>query len=169
MPKKQGEPNVETVEERIFCHDDNAFHTRTDWFLVGHAILFEAFVAAIGSDAKTQGHAVAVPVWIFGVVAAWSWLATSQWQRKTLDRVKARFRDESSVYDEVQEDRDRRYPRRPWWALALFPWQHGTGVFGLVLPIACLLAWLGMGGAAWSEQFGQACFWLYGRPVAQIC
>jgi len=150
MPPNEGEPNAETIEERIFNHDDEAFHVRTDWFLVGHGILFEAFFSALAHDGASW---IALPVWIFGVVAAWAWLSTAVWQVKTLSDVKTHFREAARVYDEIQRRRGALSDKRSRYIRVLFPWQHGTGVFGYVLPMACLGSWLGIGGIQWGTYF----------------
>jgi hypothetical protein len=151
MPPDEGHPNEETIEERVFNHDDEAFHVRTDWFLVGHGILFEAFVTARTGDC---GSLIALPVWIFGAVAAWAWLGTSVWQVKTLRDVKDRFRGAARAYDEIQRHRRRLTAARGPRMWLPFPWQHGTGVFGYILPIACLVSWLALGVIQWGACVG---------------
>jgi hypothetical protein len=161
MPMK----DAETTEERVFNHDDDSFHTRTDWFLVGHGILFEAFFSARGLCDSSVETAI---VWCFGLVAAWSWLGTSLWQLETLAHDKKRLRRASPVYDDIQKWRAHRSRKRSRMMRAIFPWQHGTKVFGCVLPLVCLLAWVALGITQTSSWFWlhRAC--LYVAVVAVI-
>jgi uncharacterized protein (DUF983 family) len=126
----------ETVQERTFFHEDDAFHDRTDWFLVGHGILFEAFFSA-------RDKGLSLPVWLFGLVSAWIWLAVSLRQLPQLNSMKRDFEYVAKSYRKEQRRRRLHDKRRPRYLFPFF--LHATTWFGVALPVACLGAWLWMG------------------------
>ena len=146
---KHGEAG-ETVEERVFFHEDDAFHVRTDWFLVGHGILFEAFVAAAQED-KWIAYAVGA----FGLVAAWCWLAVSLRQVQNLDAMKSAFRRAAVPYDVAQSERALRDRKRNGSGRDGPLSMRAAPVFGKVLPWACTLVWIVVLARLW---------WLPHRP-----
>lgn len=129
----------ETTAERVFFHDDDAFHDRTDWFLVAHTILLEAFVSA-------YEHPWAATIIVtFGVVSAWSWLTVSLRQHGNLEATKAAFREASPFYAKVHQIRSDRFNARRTvegpLSRTLFRWQLATVVFGRILPTCTVAMW----------------------------
>jgi hypothetical protein len=139
MPSESSDEHTETTAERIFFHDDDAFHARTDWFLIAHAILLEAFFAPHGRFAR-------IVVGLFSIVAAWAWMAVSLRLFVLLDTSKTGFVEVSRTYGEVQEAR-RRKDKEPRSVLKRLFWRHATSAFGIVLPCACLLMWIALEAA----------------------
>jgi|SRR5580692_4431855 hypothetical protein len=135
----------ESVQERTFFHEDDAFHDRTDWFLVGHGILFEAFLSA------REKH-LSLPVWLFGLVSAWIWLTVSLRQLPQLNSMKRDFERVSTSYRTEQRQRrlDDGHRRRRSWGFSRLFFQHATTAFGVYIPLACLGVWLWFGADTYS-------------------
>jgi len=139
MPSEPKDQDTDTVAERVFFHDDDAFHARTDWFLIAHAILLEAFFAPHGRFAR-------IVVGLFSIIAAWAWMAVSLRQFVHLDASKQGFVEASDSYRRVQEAR-RKKDSEPRSLLKRLFWRHATSAFGIVLPCACLVMWIALEAA----------------------
>jgi hypothetical protein len=128
--------NEETLAERLFFHEDDAFHVRTDWFLIGHGILLEALFSA-------KGTAATCLVCLFGVSAAFVWLGVSLRHIPALNKQKRDFQNASIIYKRRQDGRALHdsMNRGSW-----LRW-HATWAFGIALPKMCLVTWLLLGAA----------------------
>jgi hypothetical protein len=134
-----GDPkmNEQTVEERLFMHEDDAFHNRTSWFLALHAALLAGYASVVH-----QGL-IAVAVWVFGLLSAIGWLAVLLRQLRNLECDKKDFEEVCYAYKRRQATRRQRDDDRNdilWLGSA-----HATWVFGIVMPTAAFLSWLGAG------------------------
>lgn len=70
------------VVVETFRHEDNALAQRTDWFLIFHAILLEAYFAAVDKKPVYATFAIA----LFGFTCAFLWLAAHAMRSRFVTR-----------------------------------------------------------------------------------
>ena len=114
---------------------------RTDWFLVFHAIMFEAFFAAAprGEDQTASAFAQVV-VAVVGLLAAFLWFVSGCRQRWILWHIGECMSDPELMpglapfHRELYKVRHEHLPRAVAWA--------GTvGAFAVVIPFALTATW----------------------------
>jgi hypothetical protein len=119
----------------FFIHEAETVNMRADWFLIFHAILFEAFMAAHFTVQRVTlgllGCAVSY-VWLtVGIRQAWDFHHLG----KSVSNDKIMGREIGSLFDRLFKAR--RVCQPPWMR-----WASATPAFCIVLPVACLVAWL---------------------------
>jgi hypothetical protein len=121
----------------FFFHEAGRTHDRTDWFLIFHAILLEAFLTA------KDGVAPAI-VGSVGIVTSYLWLLSGVRQRwlmmqlgKSMGDATLMGSDLSHAYNAIFEARRKGLPTGVRWAAPV-------PVFCVVVPAVLLFAWLGL-------------------------
>lgn len=116
-------------------YEDETLAQRTDWFLIFHAILLEAFFAA--STPVRQ-----LPIALFGIFAGflWFWIGVRQrWDHQHLGRV---VESEELVNPGVAQAFRGLYEVRrtlqPWW----MKWARATPAFAIIIPAAVMVVWI---------------------------
>jgi hypothetical protein len=121
---------------RCFLHEDTALGTRTDFFLIFHAILLEAYFSA---GRRQDWNSLAISV--LGFICAFLWLGVGFRQRINHLRNKEALRSQSgdispeiaSIETEAYDNRD----KQPWF----MRWAIATLAFAVVIPLAVMLLW----------------------------
>jgi hypothetical protein len=128
----------------LFIHEAEVVNTRTDWFLVFHAILLEAFFSAEASRRVSDREARMVAV--VGIATSFLWLMIGWrelWNVRHLARV---VRRREVLGTESAQLLARFYQaRRDHNPLAL-RWAKSTPAFCVAMPALLLYAWSFLGG-----------------------
>ncbi|HLG54518.1 MAG TPA: hypothetical protein VI485_04250 [Vicinamibacterales bacterium] len=119
----------------FFIHEAEAVNMRADWFLIFHAILFEAF---LGSEHMVHRLTLGA----IGCITSWVWLAVGirqSWDLKYLgfciSDKSIMGRDIGSVFDGLFKARR----QQQHWSIM---WARSTPAFCIVLPCVVLVAWV---------------------------
>jgi len=123
---------------RWFWHEGDNLNQRTDWFLIFHAILMEAYLAA-GGDHGLPSRGLEIG--LLGLVTSALWLAIgvrNEWHIKYLiEGVKQPELISSEVAHVLRALLDAR-DQQPRWVKRF----HSVPIFGKIVPFCCLAAWL---------------------------
>lgn len=126
---------VEGLMYDWFTDEASRLAQRTDWFLIAHAILLEAFFSV------NNHHLSAIVVGCIGVLTAYLWLMVGYRQRWLLtywgacmEREQLMGPDASGLFTRLFEIRRAAIPKR-------FAWAKPTPTFAIVLPVAFVVAW----------------------------
>ncbi|OGQ51102.1 MAG: hypothetical protein A3J24_11510 [Deltaproteobacteria bacterium RIFCSPLOWO2_02_FULL_53_8] len=135
-PKKDSdEPSKRRMIFDLFLHEDDRISQRTDWFLISHAILFEAFISV-----SNERHRLALG--LFGLVVGWLWLMNGmrqQWSSKQLgDCVES----PSVMGLEISHEFKHLFERRRKSISQLYQWASAVPTFTVTIPLACVIAWV---------------------------
>lgn len=137
-PLPEDDLSARRVVYDFFMEEASRTHQRTDWFLIFHAILLEAFFAA-----KPLCLAASI-VGLIGVLTAYLWLMTGVRQRwlmmqlgKCMANPALMGRGMSSVYSAVFEARKLRLSR-------VLRWARPVPVYCVTTPAAFLVGWTGL-------------------------
>jgi hypothetical protein len=129
---------VEGLMYDWFTDEASRLAQRTDWFLIAHGILLEAFFSG------EKRPVAATIIGSVGSLAAWLWLMVGWRQRWLLrhlgdcmEREELVGKDASGLFRRLFEVRRAGLP----WALA---WARPTPTFSVVLPAAFVLAWISL-------------------------
>lgn len=130
-----GQVSHQTLIFDFFKEEADRLDKRTDWFLIFHAILFEAFFSA-----RDRGFSY-VAVGLFGLFTAFLWLAAGARQWWELRQLGACMEDEglmgkpfAHVYRKIFESRR---SLTPWWVR----WARPTPAFAIAIPLLCTAVW----------------------------
>src|SRR4051794_12507044 len=134
--KREGDPTARSIVQDFLIHEAARSHERTDWYLIFHAILFEAFFA--------KDHPSAV-VGSVGFIASFLWVMTGfrqSWLMMHLGRCMASAAimgpDVSWTFNQIFAARDEGLSAWPWRAVK---WARPVPVFCVVTPVIFLVAW----------------------------
>lgn len=119
----------ETAAERLYFHEDRTLNQRTDWLLVFHAIMFEAFF-----QAASYGRVASVVTSAFGLISAFAWVRVAGQNRDALRFLRAEFGKTSPFFDGGRGAGGERAGVLAKSGLAS-PW------FTLTVPLAALGVW----------------------------
>jgi hypothetical protein len=121
------------------CYLDEGarLHQRTDWFLIFHAILLEAYLS------EHSKGAIQMVVGSIGIVVSYLWLTTGIRHRWTFMELGMRMTDEKAVGKDISSSLKQifnaRNEKMPAWA---FPWARPNSCFGVITPAIFLIAWV---------------------------
>ena len=123
-----------------FYLDEGArLHQRTDWFLIFHAILLEAYLSE-----RSRGS-VQMLVGSIGIVITYLWFATGIRHRWTFMHLGKCISEEKifgqSISSSLKGVFDNRNHHLPGRAL---PWARPTSCFGIITPLVFLIAWVSL-------------------------
>ncbi|HEY3132510.1 MAG TPA: hypothetical protein VGL91_23870 [Acidobacteriota bacterium] len=123
------EPSIGQVIFDLAKHEDDTFGQRTDWLLIFHAILLEAFFFSTPSFPTGAGA-----VSLFGLLTGYLWLVTGirQWWGhkdtwRSLQDSEVVGEDLAIVFQGVSDTRRERQPS--WYA-----WARATPAFAVLIP-----------------------------------
>ncbi|MBI5885820.1 MAG: hypothetical protein HZB85_04470 [Deltaproteobacteria bacterium] len=119
----------------LFLHEDDRISQRTDWFLISHAILFEAF-ASVAKD----HHRFAIG--LFGLVVGWLWLMNGlrqQWSSKQLGE---RIETADVMGADISHELRQLFERRRKKMSRLYQWASAVPTFTVTIPLACVITWV---------------------------
>ncbi len=132
---KNEKPDIGALLVERWRYEDETLAQRTDWFLVFHAILLEAFFGA-----STLGLHLLVAT--FGVCTGftWAWVGMRhRWDHQHLARI---LQESDHVGPErAQAFRGIQNFRRtqPWW----MKFARATPAFAIFIPVATTIVWIG--------------------------
>jgi len=118
---------------KAYFREGDSISERTDWSLIFHAILLEAFVASKDQHIQTS-------IGIFGLLLGLLWLAVGlrqHWNMKLLhSSLISEFDSDDEVYrfHKVFKDLRNKYPLRGWTIRAV-------PVFTIIIPAATTVVW----------------------------
>jgi len=118
----------------LFLHEDDRISQRTDWFLISHAILFEAFASV------TKGHH-RFAIGLFGLVVSWLWLMNGlrqQWSSKQLGE---RIESTEVMGADISHELRGIFERRRKKMSRLYQWASAVPTFTVTIPLACVITW----------------------------
>lgn len=138
----ENEPNA-FIKESYF-HEDNRLTARTDWFLICHAILFEAFL----SDTARENQLMAAVVGLLGLYLAVMWLLVGIRAKWVADQLGALLGNEDISGKHLASTVNAIYEARRSATLA---WARPLPLFSICAPFATALAWavLLLGATCW--------------------
>lgn len=134
-----GAPGGTEFDRGVFLYErwkyeDETLGQRTDWFLVFHGILVEAFFAA-----ETSPHRI--PVALFGALTSflWLWIGIRQrWDHQHLVKIlETEKLSGSFVSASIGGIFKVRRTEQPWW----LRYARATPSFTIVIPAATTLLW----------------------------
>jgi hypothetical protein len=114
-----------------FKYEDEMLGRRTDWFLLFHAILLEAFFTS-----------EALAVSLFGFITAFVWLSSGVrqwWNHKHLQRVVENPKVMGEQFAAVFSGISRVRATQQSW---LIRWAHSAPAFAILIPLAATCVWL---------------------------
>ncbi len=144
MTGKERASNLESEDHRDFLlkwfwHEGENLNQRTDWFLIFHAILIEAYLAAGGTDHHLKSNGLEIG--IFGLLTSFLWLFVgirNEWHIKYLvECVKLDAVISPAVAHVLRTLLAARMRQPPY-----VRWVRSVAAFGKTVPLACLLTWL---------------------------
>lgn len=119
----------------LFLHEDDRISQRTDWFLISHAILFEAFISV-----SNERYRLALG--LFGLVVSWLWLMNGmrqQWSSKQLgDCVES----PTLMGAEISHEFRHLFEKRRKNISRLYQWASAVPTFTVTIPLACVIVWI---------------------------
>jgi hypothetical protein len=131
----------ETAVERLFFHEDRTLNQRTDWLLVFHSIMFEAFF-----QAASYGRLASVATSGFGLLSALAWARVAARNREGLGLLRAEFAKTSPFFLEGRGAPGERAGLLAKSGLAS-PW------LTLALPLAAIVVWAILFASAVQHSF----------------
>jgi hypothetical protein len=147
----------------FFLHEADNIHSRVDWFLIFHGILFEAFLAA-----HYAVHRITLGV--LGSLVSYVWLVAGIRQLWNLRQLVASVKDQAIMGPEAAALFTGMFNARTEYQHRLMRWARATPAFCIVLPLAVFLAWLVVtatyGGSGIGQQFFET--WRVGQHPLRI-
>ena len=138
---------VKYIYDSYFQESDNISH-RTDWFLIFHAILFEAFFAAkehcnMASDGIfLPFNGVELIINVLGIVISFYWFMTGIRTWKILWKFGGYMRENKAVGDDVADTHNMIYSHREVKKMNFHGWSKPSIVFLIIIPLLFILSWL---------------------------
>jgi hypothetical protein len=120
-----------------FWHEGENLNQRTDWFLIFHAILVEAYLAAYTSSLKFKG----LEIGVFGLVTSFIWLmigVRQEWHIKFFTKCvrKEEITGSSEISSTLSYILDAR-DKQPLW----MRWAHSVSLLSKLVPFCCVVMW----------------------------
>jgi hypothetical protein len=146
MESDERQSVIRDIAERRFWHEGDILTLRTEFFLIGQGILFEAFFSA--ASFKLRGLEIAA----FGLVSSFAWLmvgARNDWHIRFISAVVStpEVAGDATVAEfkkGILAIRD----REPKW----LRWAHSLLLFGRVMPFVCFDAWVSLTLQLWLSK-----------------
>jgi hypothetical protein len=131
--------------QKWFWHEGDNLNTRTDFFFICHALLFEAYLGAADSY---PAHALAVG--LFGLITSSIWFlvgARNDWHIKYMTKAMSRPELVGDLVSGLAQEVTAAREHQP----AFIKWAHSVSLFSRVIPFACLDTWLILVLQPWIE------------------
>jgi len=119
----------------LFLHEDDRISQRTDWFLISHAILFEAFTSV-----SKDHHRLAIG--LFGLVVSWLWLMNGLRQQWSSRQLGERIETADVMGPDISRELRQLFERRRKKMSRLYQWASAVPTFTVTIPSACVLTWI---------------------------
>lgn len=141
-PDNTTEPKKEASDESskrrmifdLFLHEDDRISQRTDWFLISHAILFEAFISV-----SNERHRLALG--LFGLTASWLWLMNGMRQQWLSKQLGDSLESSAIMGVEISREFKHLFEKRRKKISHLYHWASAVPTFTFTIPLACVIVW----------------------------
>jgi hypothetical protein len=144
--KKEERKFKDDLSTRKYIHDSYFYEAevishRTDWFLIFHVILLEAFFAC---NEKIGGGVALLIIGILGILTSYIWLMNGIRGWKTLAQFGSYMANDdlmgniAEIHRKIFDDRKKQLKN------TLYGWARPSPSFAIVIPALWLLAWEGI-------------------------
>jgi hypothetical protein len=127
----------EELLDKHYFHEAERMNQRTDWFLIFHAILMEAFFSIGRRDIASI-----IVVGSVGLLLSFLWLISGLRAGRMASHLgnmigREMGRDASEMHHKIFSERQQFVNSNPWWG-----WTRFLPLFGVVIPVIFVIAWI---------------------------
>lgn len=146
-PEPHDIKGVKYIYDSYFQESDNISH-RTDWFLIFHAILFEALFAAkehcykLSEGITLPFNCVQLIINFLGIAISFYWCMTGIRTWKILWKFGSYMRNKDAVGENLAATHNLIYSNREVTKEKFYPWAKPSIVFLIVIPLLFTIAWI---------------------------